>query len=716
MSRPPDTTGSAAITFRAELEGLRAIAVVLVVLFHARIGPFRGGFVGVDVFFVVSGYLITSLLWREVESTGRVGLGAFWARRARRLLPASILVIVATLVAGRIILDPLTQRDIEVDAFGATFFAANFVFAFLRSGYFASQRLPSPLLHYWSLALEEQFYLLWPLLFAGIARLAGAARRQAARIVIGAIIVTSLAASLAFSDRTDWAFYLLPTRAWELAAGALLAFGTPAIRRLPKLVRTGIGWAALIAIVAIAMTFDESLPFPGIAAAAPVAATMALIAVGDARRNVGPSRLLATTPMMWVGARSYAIYLWHWPLLVLAAAHRGADLPAVTRAGLAGASVVLGALSCRFVENPIRYHRALTGSVRSSLVLGGALLAISAVAVDLSFGFSRQLSGGGSVAAAPSFAGASTIPATAPILSATTGAPPATVPPDASVTGSLLPGVEALRVANYPALAEALQITLVPANLDPALSNTRADEPAVYGDGCHLAVAELKPRDCVYGDKASSTDVLLFGDSHAAQWFPAMERVAVAHGWRLHVMTKSGCPTAAIPQGNAGRDDRCNTWRDNVTKWIVGHQPELVVMSARAYDYLRHDVWAEALTGLLADIRPAVGQVLMLGDTPDQGVDVAACLSEHLASVPDCLTPRADSINEHVMRAERTLAERHDVLAEPTTNWVCTLDGCPVIVGNVLMYRDDNHLTTTAVLALQPYLDAVLTHAVAMAG
>jgi SGNH domain (fused to AT3 domains) len=395
-------------------------------------------------------------------------------------------------------------------------------------------------------------------------------------------------------------------------------------------------------------------------------------------------------------------------LLVFAAA-RIDDLSTAARAGLALCSVGLGAASYSLIENPIRRHPTLSSSTGKSLLLGGALLALCGFVVDASVGLAEPLTGSG-LAAAPAFSTGAPVAAASAQSTETTVAV-ATIPPNDSPSGSRLPEILALREANYPALLAGLQVVEVPANLDPAIQNARENEPVVYTNGCHLVVAELQPRECVYGATDSSIDIVLFGDSHAAQWFPAIEQIANKRGWKLRVMTKSGCPTAAISQGNQGRDERCQTWRDNVVEWIQSNDPELVVMSARAYDYIRHDVWANALTDLIADIRPSVGQVLMLGDTPDQKVDVPACLAEHLGDVPACLTPRNDSINPYVMDAERTLAERHDVLTEPTTDWVCAMTGCPVVVGNILMYRDDNHLTTNAVLLLQPYLDVTLSRA-----
>ncbi len=718
-----------ALDFRGDIEGLRAIAVVIVVLFHARLGPFEGGFIGVDVFFVVSGFLITSLLLREAESTGRVSLAAFWARRARRLLPASLLVTVATLIAARVLLNPLDQRDITDDAFAATFFAVNFVFGFLRVGYFASQQTPSPLLHYWSLAVEEQYYLVWPVAVALIVHRGrrlfadAASMRRRIGIVLAVVWVPSFVACVAYSNDTEWAFYMLPTRAWELATGALVAVALPQLRRLSKRVRAAFGWLALIGLAAATMGIDQVMTvggkvmnYPSALALAPVLTTAVLLAFGDVRRNVGPSRLLALAPLQWIGGRSYAIYLWHWPLLVIGEAKWG-PLNAGTRAALAASSVALAAVSYVVVENPVRHSPRLAASPSLGLRVGGAMLIVAGFASVASVAFPESVTGKGTAAAPSLVTVAATTPADSSIPTGPTTVPANdSVPANDTVSGSANPAVLALRAANYAVLEEALSVEQVPANIDPPLFDAQAKEPEIYSNGCHLAVEILEPRECVYGDPNSTTRIVLFGDSHAAQWFPAIRELADEHGWRLDVITKSGCPTAFVSQANALRDGRCDGWRENVVEWVQREQPDLVVMAARAYSYLRGDVWEEGLTETVEQMRPSVGQILLLGDTPDQHPIVPDCLAENLSSVTECLSSREDGVNLDVLEAERNVAAAFNAHFEPTTDWVCTLDGCPVIVGNLLMYRDDNHLTTNAVLLLKPYLDAVLTAALADAG
>ena len=285
---PGDRAGS---RFRRDIEGLRALAVLLVLAYHADLGPFSGGYIGVDVFFVLSGFLITSLLVRELGVTGGLSLRRFWARRARRLLPASCLVIVATLVVGSFVLAPLAQLDLARDGLAAATFVVNIVFAHQQGDYLTADLAPSPLLHFWSLAVEEQFYLVWPILLLLVA---GYRRRYRAAVagLVAVLWPLSLAACVWLTTRNQpWAFYGLPTRAWELLTGAGLALLAGKILRIPGPIRALLGWAGLVAVVVSAIVYSDTTTFPGVAAALPVLATAAVVAAGPTLRT-GPAALL----------------------------------------------------------------------------------------------------------------------------------------------------------------------------------------------------------------------------------------------------------------------------------------------------------------------------------------------------------------------------------------------------------------------------------------
>lgn len=373
------STFPSALRFRPDIEGLRAVAVLLVLLYHARFG-FTGGFIGVDVFFVISGFLITSILITEGIS-GSVSLPEFWARRARRLLSASALTVVATLIASWFMLEPSRLAGLAGDALGIATFSVNIRFAVLRSDYLSGLSLPSPLLHFWSLALEEQFYMVWPIIVAVAARF-----RQFKRILGSLIVVLfagSLAASYFFTSMYPAAaYYLLPTRAWELLAGAGLALAAPQLSRLHIQIRALFGWIGLLTVVLVGWFYNENTIFPGVLALLPVAATGAMIisGLGSVGGPIsGPGRLLAITPMQWIGRRSYSLYLWHWPLLILMEARFGV-LGALPRVGVLILSTLFAIISFAFVEEPSRRHTWLAALPRRSILAGAALGVIVLVA------------------------------------------------------------------------------------------------------------------------------------------------------------------------------------------------------------------------------------------------------------------------------------------------------------------------------------------------
>ena len=361
---------------------MRAIAVGLVLLFHGYGHPFTGGYIGVDVFFVISGFLITGLLLNEQNRSGRVSISRFYARRVRRILPASTLVVLATVFATYLWLGFITGNAAANDAKWTAVFAANFRFAVLGTDYLGSQLPPSPLQHMWSLGVEEQFYVVWPGLFLLLGlMIRGSRHRSALAGALLAIIVASFAWSVVqTADNQTWAYFSPFTRAWELGLGALLAVLTPVIARLRPgwlphvLAITGLG-----GIVASALVLTTATHFPGWAVAFPVLSTGLLIAAGCAAQNTLVGHVLAVRPMQWLGARSYSLYLWHWPLLVIPAQYLTRDLSALEATGWLALAVVASAVSYRFLENPIRRSRFLASRTGLTLLFGAAMIVTTIV-------------------------------------------------------------------------------------------------------------------------------------------------------------------------------------------------------------------------------------------------------------------------------------------------------------------------------------------------
>ncbi len=379
---------------RRDIEGLRAVAILAVVAYHAGL-PVPGGYVGVDVFFVISGFLITQLLWSELSAGGRLSFASFYARRARRLLPSAVLVIVVTVVVSVAVLGPLEVKVVAKDAVACALYVGNYRFAFQATNYLNAHGPVSPLQNYWSLGVEEQFYLVWPALLVGaslIGRRSRGRHRQASAersrgAVIAALAVVGalslwLCVTLTHTDE-PWAFFSLPTRAWELAVGGLIALAVPHFRRIPAWALGAIGWAGLGAVAWSLFAFGPQTPFPGAAALLPVLGTGAAIAAGTRSLKAGPARLLGLAPLQPIGAVSYTWYLWHWPALILAPYVLGHHLGLAQNVAVAILSLLLAALTTVFLEQPVRRSAWLSARSVRSLVAGGALSLVGALAAVL---------------------------------------------------------------------------------------------------------------------------------------------------------------------------------------------------------------------------------------------------------------------------------------------------------------------------------------------
>jgi len=703
------------IGFRRDIEGLRAIAVLAVLLYHARLGPTSGGFLGVDVFFVVSGYLITSLLMKDLLLRGGRALPRFWGRRARRLLPASLLVVIVTLLAGRFMLDPLSQADLADDALWASGFVINIKFA-MGDGYVVSQSMPTPLLHFWSLAVEEQFYMLWPLLLYALTRVRWHTRRYALAILAG-FFLQSLLAFVWFSE---WArtptFFLLPTRAWELIAGAMLALTGGTVLRLSPTVRASVAWFGLFIIGYCVVTYDDTMNL-GYAALLPVLATVAIIAAAGSGHLNEPAAYLGMRPLVWVGQRSYGIYLWHWPMLVLIDAKFG-PLSAPARIAVLLASVGAAALSFNYLENPVRQSVWLAAVPRRSLVLGASLVTVGALAAVVMINLPNDIEGGG-VAAAPTLpqAVADTAVTSISAVTRSTAAGSTTVPGPTTTFEPPPPLVplDELLAAQLIALDDGAQVTEVPSNVDPSVQGVRSDKPRVYSDGCMLKDGTVEPKVCEYGDLTSSTVIALFGDSHAAQWFPALEELSNTRRWKLIVFAKSGCPTADVRIRRTFLDPECIAWRAKVVEQLALAKPTMVVMSSAPYDPGGSDVgldsdevWRRGLTATLDQVRPNTEKLLIIGDTPLPIHQIPNCLSKQPRNVRGCLAPRMDSVDVSRVQLERQVAGEHDASFVSVSDWLCGTSECPVIIGNMILYRDNNHISATASRYFAPFLAAVV--------
>ena len=692
--------------FRSDIEGLRAVAVIAVVFFHAGVPGVGGGYIGVDVFFVVSGFLITGLLWREASTTGAVGLATFYGARARRLLPAAVTVIVATCVASVVLLPPLQARSVIGDGIASALYAGNYRFAIQGTDYLTADAPPSPLQHYWSLGVEEQFYLLWPALIIGtawlLARLArrtgvGASRSVVPYVlVLGVLATVSFMVSLAWTDTwPSWAYFSLPTRAWELAVGGLIALTATAWRHLPGPSAAVVGWGGLALIVVTCTQIGEETPYPGTTALLPVLGTALVIGAGCATTELGVGRVLSKPAMRAIGRLSYSWYLWHWPVLLLAPALVGQPLGLAGRLAMVVVSFVLAILTLHLVENPVRFATSLTASAQRSLVAGGVLTAL-AVAACLVLLMVSPVPVGQGTAAAPVAIG----PA----------APTVGAPPPMSVRDQVLAAV-AKSAAGGP----------VPANLTPALNAIA--KPDVFVNGCVLSWRDVAQPDCVSGDAAAPTTVALVGDSHAAMWQPALEPYAQERHWRLETMSKVLCPFLDLPTNSPylGRKfTECEQWRGSVMARLFKEKPQVIVLDmSRRYGadfgFTSYDqAWLDRLTLVVKTLRRTGAKVLVASQVPDPHGTVPTCVSAHMDNAIACAPSRADGLNDAGMAAESAATAAGGGQYMNLSELFCTAGRCPVIVGNTLVFRDDNHITTEYARVLAPLLTEMIERALGL--
>jgi peptidoglycan/LPS O-acetylase OafA/YrhL len=700
--------------FRPDLEGLRGVAILLVLLYHARLPGFDGGFVGVDVFFVLSGFLITGLLLREHERFGRIDLGAFYARRVRRILPAAAVVLVATMILSWFLLAPLELPRVAGDAAAAALSVGNIRFAAGATDYFGTDLTPSPILHYWSLGVEEQFYLLWPALLI-LATRSHRPRMAAGLLLAGVAIVSYLAAFVLTDAAPAWAFYSLPTRAWQLALGGLLAVGAVRLNGLPDRVAVPLGWLGLGAILATLVVIVPGTPYPGLAALLPTFGSAAVILAGVRRGSV--ASLLAVPALRFLGRISYSVYLVHWPILVLPAASLavGEELPITIRLALAALSVVVGWASFRWVEQPV--HRGPRFAWRPSRTLAAAGVAIAlTVAFCGSLGFAAAAGldqGGADVAEAADTARPT---ASTPAETLATASEFGVAPSPGGPSGSPLPTASLGGPSPSPTPSPTPRGPQpLPANVRPSLGAASADAETLEADGCLLGQPQIKPPNCVYGNKSGTFTVALVGDSHAAHWFPAILAIANARGWRLMPFIKLSCRFLDMPLYSHWYQrmyTECDTWRGLVVARLQTLKPDLVIEAS-----IRDLVTSNATdpdpvhqgAAMARLLRQVPGAKAIIVDTPISSYNVPNCLSSHRSDVRPCETSRSDALGPFPGVVETTAAAVLGATVIDMTPLICP-DGatCPVVIDGMIVYRDNQHMTATFAASLRASLEASL--------
>jgi peptidoglycan/LPS O-acetylase OafA/YrhL len=689
---------------RDDLQGLRAIAVLLVALNHAGVGFLPGGYVGVDVFFVLSGFLITQLLLAEAAKSGRVSLVNFYIRRARRILPAAALTLVATDVAAYLLLNPFRAYQTMKDSVWAALFGANINYARQATDYFAQGQPASPLLHFWSLSVEEQFYFFWPTVLSIVllGTLAGVRlRRGGGRFTgaaLGGLMVATLvaaAASFAYAHHLlrlnpAGAYFSSVARAWELALGAALAIGIRWMIRTPAAIRIAAGWVGLACIGVAAVAFSSSTPFPGKAALLPTVGAALVIASGvrerDERRQAG--RLLGSRPLRYVGDRSYAFYLWHWPFLAIAADYKFRELPVRTNSLLLAAAFVLSIITYRYFENPIRRMNwkrpvgVLLWPVSAGVVLAVAYAGIGSIE---------------SSAAGVAAAGAGTQPAM--VVGASGQHQPAALP---AVIASV-------RAEHHGAP--------IPSPLAPNIMALDNDYTQVYPTGClswdgqtrseicHLSGTTFTPSSAPTPGHKTLVEI---GDSHASMWGTPLVAMANSDNWDVVPLVKFACTPAVLYADYGANWPECHTWYLWTLRTIKRLHPDTVFISFSDNDSRIPGDVAQKSESALASFtvwasRVAKHVVLML-DTPDfqgQLPEPVDCLQESGATLRTCTGTWSGASLDFSRRLQAFAALHHIGVIDPL-GWFCYRGACPPVIGHTIAFHDYyGHVTNTYATALR---------------
>jgi peptidoglycan/LPS O-acetylase OafA/YrhL len=696
----------------------------------------KGGFVGVDVFFVLSGFLITGLLLSGT-ATSQTSLVDFYARRARRILPAATLTLIATDVVAYRLLNVVRAKQIMQDSISAALFTANIHFARLGTDYFAQSQPPSPVQHFWSLAVEEQFYLVWPtvaLVALGLglhrqtrqylghrlARLGIVLRtpssvitEKAIRRLLILVIVIALA-SLGWSiydtkTLPTSAYFSTFTRAWELALGAALAIGAPRLMRLSAGSRMLAGWLGLLGIGVAAVAFSSSTPFPGYAALLPTVGAVLVIGAGIATSELrtGAARLLSLKPLRYVGDRSYTFYLWHWPVLIIAAQYAGHQLSVGTNLLLLVGAFLLSIVTYGLFEHPIRQMK--WSSSASALVLWPVSIVAAIVTAGLLLSSAENTETRMAVAALPpeSVVVGGQQQAAENATTAKTSEAQSNVAVAAATAGHALPAV-------VSAVEEAQRGVSVPTALSPSPAELLNDH-YTYPAGCAANEGQTSSNICHLGDTSGRKTIVVFGDSHAEMWMPDILSMAQQDGWVVLPIGKSGClpSTWTNSEGSA----ECRTWY----KWAVSHAEAVhpgVTLITGAYSM---DGSAAARTaaisaiGLLSTTMKRFSKsVVVINDPPGQSKEPVDCLLAQHATMRSCSsmqTPGQVSSSAEMA----TIARSDGVGFIDTTGWFCFRGVCPMVINRQITHRDQTHVTQTYAQELAKPFRAAFRQAISKA-
>ncbi|WP_016932006.1 acyltransferase family protein [Rhodococcus sp. R1101] len=670
--------------FRPDLEGMRAVAVLAVFADHLLGWP-TGGFVGVDIFFVLSGFFITGLLLRERTESGTISFPNFYIRRVRRIIPAALLVLTVTVLAAYITFPATRAKETLVDALWAAAFAANWRFEQVGTDYFQEGLPPSPIQHYWSLSVEEQFYFVWPVVLLGlfwITRRSHRRKRSSIRQgALGAAMFTMVATSfiwamLQSSNEPTSAYFSTFTRVWELGVGALLAIAGPVLMKLPDPIRPVLAYIGLAGVIASLFVITSETQFPAPGAALPVLSTALVVAAfhGSQVRGVP---MLTNRVALYFGRTSYSLYLWHWPVIVVLAAVMPEDTVYFVVAAIA--ALVLAHVSFTYFEDPIR---------RSKWLERPTSVRVRTSEVELSPSFWRTTG----------FITAAVVVASAMLIQLSDRTNRA----GEQYESLYVAGVEESIENADPCFGAAAMVNKAQCdpsvNLDsltPRLDTFAKDTQGAYS--CWRQKDGPMPTCRIGSTKDDALRVALIGDSHAAMLLPALSQFVVTENWSLRAFVGYDCQWEIRPT------DNCGSVMASIQEELLAGDPYDLILTTASRKY--GDV--EAFHAAWTPVIERGSKVVAIADNPSISEDVISCMTRFGADSDDiaqCGTPISSATEkaDNLVTAANAIA---DAAVVDMTDLYCSDGWCPAVIGNVVVARDTGgHITATYSRSLAPYL------------
>lgn len=658
--RATDTAQPTPKPRRQDIQGLRAVGALLVATFHIWVGRVSGG---VDVFFVVSGFLLVGSLDRELRTRDRVDVPEFIARLAKRLLPSSLFVLLIVMLTAPFWMPAVRWKVTTTHAIASTLYMENWYLARSSIDYLAREEVASPFQHYWAMSVQVQCLIAVAMLmgvFGFALRRTRINRQAASRAFLATLFVLSLAYSIyATADNQPVAYFNSFARVWEFAMGGLVATVLPRLRLSDGVQFVG-GWIGLFLIVSCGILLKVSTIFPGYAALWPTGGAALVLLCGGGSHPAGVGRLLSLRPLTWLGDISYALYLWHWPLLIayLTITYR-TSAPFDAGFGILAVSILLAWATTRFVEEP--FGRFRQAHVWRSIAVAGAAAAVLV----------------GGAAAARIYL---RIAAPADRL--------------AKPDPRHYPGAAVFDRGGYAAISGDV-------GLKPGPLWMKEDISPLYARGCHEKINGDRVRSCDFGDRAASHVLAVVGGSHSAHWVSALQIVLKGTSWRMMTFTKSGCLLRTFDASGAAANPSCARWNAKLTKRLIALKPDMIfTLATHGNNGAKEDVPARFVDAW----RPLIARgiaVAAIRDNPWFDFDIPECVQVNGPSSDRCRQPRATALAADPLAAGPKMAHVHYL---DLTDHICTAQFCPTVAGNILMYSDKHHLTNTYMRTLAPYL------------